>query len=344
MLKSRLKKIGCLLLAGVLLSGFFQMMGCYRTQSGKKSDIVGTYKLTRKTEGRDSSGSAIDLIVQNGIVEYLVIGEDGKGFRVYGDKDTVTSCSEIRVTFEEDEENPGLYNFINYFDPSDENNRSGRKLGYYASEKMLNFGTPSISSGCVQIKESSIAYKKISNEQTLKTVESETGRTYSYIPYEVYGLNTGAVAMSSIYSQYKPEPEEFTTIDSDYIYFVLDIHPAEMKADMYYALKSDEVEVKRENLAISFTLGEPDEYNNARVNLTIGEFEFKYILGANYWGSIEYYVEKDGITYQGNFYNYLSDAQNYIKEAMENYIASKPIEPTEPTEPTEPSEGGEATE
>lgn len=337
MLKSRLKKIGCLLLASVLLSGFFQLTACYKTQSGKKSDIVGTYKLVKKTVGRDSSGSAIDLIEQDGIVEYLVIGENGKGFRIYGDNENETKCSEIRITFEEDDENPGLYDFINYFDPSDESNKSGRKLGYYASEKMLNFGTPSISSGCVQIKESAIAYKKVSDEQTLKTVESETGKTYTYIPYELYHKN-GAAAMNTGYIQVDPQPETFTSIDSDYIYFVLDIRAEEMKADVYYALKSDEVQVKKENLDVSFTLTEPDENNNARVVLTIGEFEFKYVLGANYWGSIEYYVEKDGITYQSYFDAYITDVDAYIEGAIKAYNDSKPTDP----DPANPGEGGES--
>ena len=39
------------MLACVMLCGFFQLIGCYQTQSGKKSDIVGTYKLEKRRKG-----------------------------------------------------------------------------------------------------------------------------------------------------------------------------------------------------------------------------------------------------------------------------------------------------
>ncbi len=311
------------MLAGVMLSGFFQLIGCYQTQSGKKSDIVGTYKLEKKTEGRDSSGEAIDLIARDGIVEYLVITEEGKGFRVYGDNKNEMTCSELRVRFIEDEDNLGYYKFIEYkekaLDP-------WRKLGFYASEKMLNFGNPAISSGCVQIKESAIVYKMVSTDQTLATVESETGKTFKYTPFELVGKD-GMIGTNSLYIQVDPETEEFTTIDSDYIYFILDIHIDTLTADVYYSLKSDEIQKKELGLPLTFSMSEPDKHNYSYVLLNIGEYKFRYILSDGSVGRTEYIVKKGEITYVLAFDTYIFDMDEFIGKAVEDYNASKPMPP-----------------
>ena len=311
------------MLAGVMLSGFFQLIGCYQTQSGKKSDIVGTYKLEKKTEGRDSSGEAIDLIARDGIVEYLVITEEGKGFRVYGDNKNEMTCSELRVRFIEDEDNLGYYKFIEYkekaLDP-------WRKLGFYASEKMLNFGNPAISSGCVQIKESAIVYKMVSTDQTLATVESETGKTFKYTPFELVGKD-GMIGTNSLYIQVDPETEEFTTIDSDYIYFILDIHTDTLTADVYYSLKSDEIQKKELGLPLTFSMSEPDKHNYSYVLLNIGEYKFRYILSDGSVGRTEYIVKKGEITYVLAFDTYIFDMDEFIGKAVEDYNASKPMPP-----------------
>ena len=311
------------MLAGVMLGGFFQLIGCYQTQSGKKSDIAGTYKLEKKTEGRDSSGEAIDLIKRDGIVEYLVITEDGKGFRVYGDNETETACSEIRVKFIEDEDNLGYYKFIEYKASATD---SWRKLGYYASDKMLNFGTPSISSGCVQIKESAIAYKMVSNDQTLATVESETGKTFKYVPFELVGRE-GMVGANENYVQIEPETDDFTTADSDYIYFILDIHTDTLTADVYYSLKADEIQQKELGLAITFTMSEPDKDNKSYVLLNVGEYRFRYALNDGNIGRIEYLVKKGEITYVLAFDTYIGDMDAFIEKAIADYNLSKPTAP-----------------
>lgn len=333
MFKNVIKKVCSVMLACVMLGGFFQLIGCYQTQSGKKSDIVGTYKLEKKTEGRDSSGEAIDLIARDGIVEYLVITEEGKGFRVYGDNKNEMTCSELRVRFIEDEDNLGYYKFIEYkekaLDP-------WRKLGFYASEKMLNFGTPSISSGCVQIKESAIAYKMVSNDQTLATVERETGKTFKYTPFELVGMD-GMVGANSLYIQIDPETEEFTTIDSDYIYFILDIHTDTLTADVYYSLKADEIQQKQLGLAMTFSMSEPDKYNVSYVLLNVGEYKFRYALSDGFVGRTELIVKKGEITYVLAFDTYIFDMDEFIGKAVEDYNASKPT----PPEGGEPVEGGE---
>ena len=333
MFKNVIKKVCSVMLAGVMLGGFFQLIGCYQTQSGKKSDIAGTYKLEKKTEGRDSSGEAIDLIKRDGIVEYLVITEDGKGFRVYGDNETETACSEIRVKFIEDEDNLGYYKFIEYKASATD---SWRKLGYYASDKMLNFGTPSISSGCVQIKESAIAYKMVSNDQTLATVESETGKTFKYVPFELVGRE-GMVGANANYVQIEPETDDFTTADSDYIYFILDIHTDTLTADVYYSLKADEIQQKELGLAITFTMSEPDKDNKSYVLLNVGEYRFRYALNDGNIGRIEYLVKKGEITYVLAFDTYIGDMDAFIEKAIADYNLSKPTAP----DGGETGEGGE---
>ena len=335
MLKNVIKKVCSVMLAGVMLCGFFQLIGCYQTQSGKKSDIAGTYKLEKKTEGRDSSGEAIDLIKRDGIVEYLVITEDGKGFRIYGDNETETDCSEIRVRFIEDEDNLGYYKFIEYKEKAID---QWRKLGFYATDKVLNYGTPSISSGCVQIKESAIAYKMVSNDQTLATVESETGKTFKYTPFELVGKEdmVGAGA-NAYYIQIDPENGDYIVVYSDYIYFILDIHTDTLTADVYYSLKADEIQQKQLGLAMTFTMSEPDKYNVSYVMLNVGEYRFRYALNDGNIGRTELIVKKGEITYGVAFDTYIVDMDEFIGKAVEDYNASKPT----PPEGGEPVEGGE---
>lgn len=288
MFKKKIRK-GCGIIAGFLaIVGFFQFTACYRTESGKKSDIVGTYKLVRRTYGQDSSGQAIDLIERDGIVEYLVFGEDGKGFRVYGDKNEELSCSEMRVTFEEDSENPGLYNFITYkVDPAVD----GRRLGYYASEKMLNFGTPSLSSGCIKLEQSSTAYKKVSDDCTLGFVSGETSKTFEYVPYEFVNLLSATALRDTMYGT-DPETGEFQSIDNGYIYFVVQFNPKKGTADFYYSLKSDKQKVERKDVPFTFEYSEDDNYQS--ITVEAGEFKFRAFLT----GSLSMLTEKDGRTYE----------------------------------------------
>lgn len=307
MLKKMIQK-GCGVIAGFLaIVGFFQFAACYRTESGKKKDIVGTYKLVRRTYGQDSSGQAIDLIERDGIVEYLIFGEDGKGFRVYGDKNEELSCSELRVTFEEDEENPGLYNFITYkIDPAVD----GRRLGYYASEKMLNFGTPALSSGCIKLEASSTAYKKVSDDCTLGYVSAETSKTFEYVPYEFVNLLPATAFRDTMYVT-DPETGEFTSTDNGYIYFVVQFNPKKSTADIYYSLKSDKQKAEKKDLPFTFKYSEED--NNQSIIIEAGEFKFRAFLR----GDLYLLIEKDGTTYDVATDGYPQDDLNaYFDERI----------------------------
>jgi len=322
----KIKKLfgrSCLLIMSALIIGFFQFAGCYKTESGKIEDIIGTYKLVHKTYGRDSSGSAIDILERDDIVEYLVIGEDGKGYRVYGDSETPAYCTEIRYTLEKDDENEGLYKMLRYRTAP---TSSETTLGYYKSEQMLNVGTPQIQSGCINIVESSTAYKKVSEDTSLGYLKKSVSANYVFKPYELSALNGPMVAEGN-FNQVYPQPEEFTSIPGDYVYFIFELGEDGKTADIYYYTKAGETRCERKNRPLTFELQTTGENAGNITTIMVDEFKFRCWLN----GSLSLVVEKSEITYEFYFSGYLSDIDAYIEKAVSDYLAQKESE-TEQTQ------------
>ena len=301
---------------GVIVTAFFQFTACYQTASGKISDICGTYQLTRKTYGQDSSGSAIDILERDKIVEYLVIKEDGTGFRVYGDNENELACTELRVSFIEDTDNPGKYQFIEY--RTDPLGNGTTKLGYLSTEKQLNYGTPKISSGCIHIESSSIQYKKVSDKQDLSYVQTKVGKTLDYIPYDLQHI-TGKHSGTSYYEHYDEETQENLTVDSEYLYFFADFNNVSQTVDLRYRLKTAEEEVVKSNLPFTYTTAKSKDGNYEYVYIDVDGFRFRsYITGG-----MTRLVEIDGVEYLHNFFEYTyTTADEIIRQAIEDYAVS----------------------
>ena len=301
---------------GVIVMAFFQFTACYQTASGKISDICGTYKLIRKTYGTDSSGSAIDILERDKIVEYLVIKEDGTGFRVYGDNENELACNELRVSFIEDADNPGKYQFVEY--RTDPLGNGTTKLGYLSTEKQLNYGTPKISSGCIHIESSSIQYRKVSDEQDLSYVQKQVGKTLDYIPYDLQHI-TGKLSGTSYYEHYDEETQKNLTVDSEYLYFFADFNNVSHSVDLRYRLKTAEEEVVKSNLPFTYTTAKSEDGNYEYVYIDVDGFRFRsYITGG-----MTRLVEIDGVEYLHNFFEYThTTADEIVRQAIEDYAVS----------------------
>lgn len=317
------KKICFALLVAIVTSLLFNAAACYQKEGGTVKDIAGTYKLERKTVGYDSSGSAIDVIDENQIVEYIVVAEDGFGFHVYGDKNTPLSCRQIKIKFIPSEEDPSLYEYIefnHYFGDS------MTKLAYFKPEKKLNFGNPALKSGCVNVEASSVSYKNISDDCTLSTVQNELNTTFTYKSYALYHYYSWDFFMHDLYldRMQTDDVSESLWIDSKYIYRIFDIDYDNNKADVYYCLRSDEEPKVERDLAFSYkTLPSENENEYDYLEFTIGTEVFR----AEYSGLIYKTYEQDGVLCRESYFSRnLSEGEtieSYANAFLKSYLAAK---------------------
>ena len=245
-----MKKIVIIIAAVVMtVMMVFALTACYNSaHPGTMSQVIGTYELqtykigTPKTEEElskkqsedESNFNYTDKIQEKAIKCYLIVKDDGTGYYVYQDKDTPVYAKAVKITYTPDEEGSDKLTKIKYFSGiehrDDDYPGCGEEdLGINAKTKTLNWYLGTYTLGKLSRKYTqTVSYKKVSDKTDLSYASAKLGKTLSAAPYELNALN------GFFYGDYSFQEE-----GCQYIYYGINMRPADGKADVYYALKSD---------------------------------------------------------------------------------------------------------
>lgn len=232
-----MKKFYSVLLAcGLLLCALFQG-GCYLTNSQKMSDVKGTYLLTtyKRTEKHYENikedkivTTVTDEIENRGLVRYLVISGENKGYYVYKDNETPAYTYEIQLNYQADEEDSGKYNYVGYKSLSE---TDWSNLGI--TKNSLNEYRPALCSKLFGQEVSQYGYErrweKVDDATDLSYVQAQLGDmpTYSLEAWEKEGGYFTEISFPTEVA------EENTEVPYAYYFFILDTYA--MQATTYFA-------------------------------------------------------------------------------------------------------------
>lgn len=278
-MKSFGKRIISLSLVLILIFSVTAILSsCYIVDSGTLSQIEGLYELSMY------SGKT-NYLEEREMKLMIIIKSDGSGYFAYKDKDTAPFISELKCTYEEDDENPGKYDFLylqfrGSFD-------TPYHMAINVKNKNLNARQAhwkgNIFSGNLAVDYyTDVRFDKISKKTELSQLEKEFGEDGA--PFIPFGGTTSQGAW--VIDRYDTE-----SADSPFVYFYVDIDLYGGSGRAWYMLKSDE-EAKTETFTVSYeqasdgnfiVLGDvrfPIEKTESNLILPIGDKLFDlYYLG-----------------------------------------------------------------
>jgi hypothetical protein len=223
--------------------------------SVKLKDVVGTYKITNYTS------DGVDLIAKKQIEAYLVINSSGKSYYVYKDSKTDLYVREMQIRLVQDTENSSKYAYVEY-----KLDHQGDYEKLAINKKILNAHTFHYDwrNGELYQYQDYLTFEKVNRATDLSYVQKCLGELPNVIEYG-YGLYDG------VYSyQYANLPGDWLSqaFDESFVYLYVDLKIASSSADVYYMLKSDEIERVEKDLAVTINKG-------MEVTLTIGEMQMR---------------------------------------------------------------------
>ncbi len=270
-----MKKIIVLLLcAAVIVCLCASFAGCYISKPDTMEHLVGTYRLesytrTPKNSDSETETQSIDMIKDKGITAYLIVKSDGTGYYAYKDDSTPAYARSINIEYTYDGEKSDSVEKIRYDDGYDHTGDGYPGKGYEVlglnftkREKKLSFTMPAVFK---RDYSQSVRYEKVSDTTDLSYVSEKMGGNLKATEFGLNGLST-----LSAYDK------------TDCVYFIYDIRATEKKADLYYALKSDEVPHVERDLTVSWKK-EKNQDNIDVIHVTIGDITYtRYIPMTNY--------------------------------------------------------------
>lgn len=319
--------IVCLaVIIGVAL--MLSLTACYISNPGKMSQLAGTYELsvykigTPKTEAElsqkqsedESNYNYTDKILQKEIICYLVVKDDGTGYYVYGDKDTPLTAKNVKIYYQYDSDEADKVKEIRYTvgiaHSGDDYPGCGEEpLGVNIKSKTLNYYLGTYTLGKLSRKYTqSVTYKKVDKATDLSYVEKKLNKKFSVAAFETNGL-TGLFNMDIAYME-----------GPEYIYYGIDLDLGKGTADVYYALKSDETPREIKGLTASYVVGEPQEYGQVAMTITVGEdvYEATYFVPVN-----DAYNYSNNMVATGFAKNVYEDGGNGEKTITASYYFSR---------------------
>ncbi len=290
-------------------------VGCNPTTLDK---VVGTYMLTTKTEQHIDAEEATDLIAKNGIVCYVVLDGSEKGYYVYGDNDTPTTCKEIKVEYVKSTDDENKISSVRLFlNPDNATDYDSYFVNYDSKTKKnyLVYKKQAIRSDLIE----SLNYAKtteftqLSTTAAISVVNSYLGTSLKVIPYALSNLH----GINAVYAYDNAASAEYET---PYVYYYYDIDAADGSAKLYYALKSDLVK-HEESVTFSYDLSSADE--NKKGTVTLGETVFT--LNTYYYASRTETTDDKTISFD-LYSTGDKDITAAIERAMNEYNESLPPE------------------
>ena len=290
-------------------------VGCNSTTLDKG---VGTYMLTTKTEQRIDAEEATDFIDKYGIKCFVVLDGSEKGYYVYGDNDTPTTCKEIKVEYIKSTDDEKKISSVRlYLNPDNATDYDSYFVNYDSKTKKnyLVYKKQAIRSDLID----SLNYAKtteftqLSTTAAISVVNGYLGADLKVIPYALSNLH----GLNAVYAYDTDTSAEYVT---PYVYYFYDIDAANRTAKIYYALKSDLVR-HEETATITYDISGQTE--DTKGTVTIGETVFT--LTSSYYASRTETI--DGKTISFDLYRTgENDIETAIENAINEYNASLPPE------------------
>ena len=270
------KLLSLVLTAALCLTAVFVLTACYASKPVLMEDLVGTYQLTKFTRtGTGENAETHDLIAEKGIVAYLVVGADGKGYYVYKDNDVELYVKEVRIEYDyatedvteeyvDDQGNTqtrivetkttDLIDEIRYYTGDGSATHPGgghENLGVNGA--ILNFYYAAI----FQRKESqSVEYKKVDKAVDLSYVQGKLGQLPAATAYEVQRMG-GWHTVDESYDS------------SEILYRAYNVDLATMTATYYYATKQDKI-MQQSQVALTYSLSD----DGTTLNVNLGDEQY----------------------------------------------------------------------
>lgn len=272
--------------AMVLFIAVFVMASCYLSRPAEEESVEGTYELfvfTRTPRSdlveEGAENTTVNLIETKGITAYLVLKGDGRGYYVYKDNQTPLFAREVRVTFDYEDEDKTIVEEIHYsWDSSiggdgwPGKGKESLGVNFKDSKKILAFNLPAGDSWLINREYSqTVRYQKVSDKTDLSYVFSKVGEV-SYASYETANLD-GIHVFSEGYG-YDNLP---------YAYYIVDLNPVTMKANVVYYDKAEDQQKTLTNVDVTAKVPTKEEIQQANeemrsipdIVVKIGNEEFK---------------------------------------------------------------------
>ena len=244
--------------------------GCYMVSAVKLKDLVGTYKISTYT----SDGT--DLIAKKQMEAYLVINSGGKSYYVYKDASTELYVREIELRLTQDTENPSKYAYVEY---RLDHQSDYEKLAINKSVLNAHSFHYDWRNGSLYQYQDYVTFEKVNKATDLTYVAKCLGALPNVIEFG-YGLYDGVYTHQ--YTSLPGGDSSSSWFDEPFVYLYIDLRVASLTADVYYMLKSDEVERVEKDLAVTITKG-------FETTLTIGEKQMRLetsVSGSSYVASL----------------------------------------------------------
>lgn len=275
-----------LLVALVVLMSF----GCYMVSGQKMDRVKGTYKLTDYTripqyERREGyTPKTINYLTDEDYQyeDYLVVTGSGSGYYVHKDVNTSAYSKEITLSYQYDEENNSLVEYVVYNDSVSVNASSGvHKLG--VTKGYLNYSKPAFdytelfSKRSMRSEDINVRWERVDKATDLSYVEKQLGtlKKYEYQDYAVRGIYEWEISTNI---------ETGETVESDYQYYYIVIDTAQgvTTAKISYALKETPTERVNQPVNISHTEG---DWNSITIDGVVWSIEPDF--GTYYYSEVE---------------------------------------------------------
>ncbi len=263
----------------------------------KKKYVVGTYKLTKYTEQYYQQEGITDKMTTYEIESYLVLGENGKGYYVYKDKDTPMKAKEIKIQYEENEDKKIIS--VKTWEKDDDKERIYKVK--FQDEKQLVDRWTIVNKFFTRGYD--IKYTKISKAQDLSAVKSVVGDipVYEYGMYQYTGMYETSIDYP--YNQYDPNIYKFVNVDV-----------INASASIYTALKADKVQ-KVETCAVSFV----KDADGKVTQMKVGDVVYDRYVGG-FRRNITLNVNGQEVEAMENLYCVLNEVKTYGKEYFDEKI------------------------
>ena len=315
------------------------VIGLCACQPAKIEQVEGTYelvtfsrsypdKMPEVEEGQtppEQTYTKHDYIKEASIKAYLVVKKDGTGYAVYSDSQTELFVRAIKITFNKDSDHPDKINTIVYTDGT--NKQSNHTAVSRGIDDIPGTGAENLYVNAgkeMQLKRSDpmydgllihrnyaqdVVYKKIGGETDLSLVNKKLSKNLASPVYELQGLDREIAVIGGYYDDTFP-----------YVYFGMRIDPAAQTATLYYAEKTDGIEVVRQGQPVTYRVDE----TTSRFILTVnGREYYSYVAGNNgsytIATSLNYDVPREGMEPASYGLYGISDRAGYIAEQKAAY-------------------------
>ena len=273
----------------------FMSFGCYMVSGQKMDRVKGTYKLTNYTripqyERREGyTPKTINYLTDEDYQyeDYLIVTGNGSGYYVHKDVNTPAYSKEVTLSYQYDDENSSLVEYVVYNDSVSVNASSGvNKLG--VTKGYLNYSKPAFdyteifTKRPMRTEDIGVRWEKVDKATDLSYVEKQLGtlKKYGYQDYAVRGIYEWETSTNI-------ETGEVIASDYQYYYIVVDTAQGVTTAKISYALKETPTERVNQTVNISHTQG---DWNS----ITIDGIVWSIDSG---WGTY-YYSEVEGVKRQ----------------------------------------------